>query len=391
MIDHKHVSIATKMSWAAMRETTGIEDTAYSLLGLFDINMPLLYREGSKAFMRLQHEILQTQEDDESIFAWRDANCRRCGLLAHSPAAFALSGNILSVKNPTSQVKPPTFTRKLLKIDGLNSKSGYQLHDSLYYTKKPTPYIILNCVQQDIDNSIVGIELTDSDLDYFVTSSSGALERRSSLLDYFVWSSRGKLLQCQYFRGSTRPDDPGLFHSEMKVSLDYIPITPSNQQQQFTTILPSLTNARFTPSEKYPEDAAFIELPSFFPLSIRPEGWKVILDPLRSSIAAIMFRNDDKETFAVVVKAKESGVSVDIFLPDGTEDLKDIIDKVSLYLQRRAIADRSSSQLQVRHDVCATCRKRFMNYEMVYLVDLRITATQPRQRLLKYSPRFLQP
>ena len=391
MIDHKHVSIATKMSCAAMRETTRIEDTAYSLLGLFDINMPLLYGEGSKAFMRLQYEILQTQEDDESIFAWRDASRRHCGLLAHSPAAFALSGNILSVKNPNSQIKPPTITRKLLKIDGLDSKSEYQLHDSFYYTKKPTPYMVLNCVQQDIDNSIVGIELTERDLDYFVTSSSGASERRSSFLDYFVRSSPGKLLQCQSFRGSTKPDDPGLFHSEMKVSLDHMPITPSNQQQQFTTILPSLTNARFTPSEKYPEDAAFIELPSVFPLSIRPEGWKVILDPLRSSIAAIMFRNDDKEAFAVVVNAKESGVSVDIVLPDGTEDLKDIIDKVSLYLQRRAIADRSSSQLQVRHDVTATCRKRFMNYEMVYFVDLRITAAQPRWRLLKNSPRFLQP
>lgn len=59
MIDHKRVNVATRMSWAALRETTPIEDTAYSLLGLFDINMPLLYGEGSKAFMRLQHEILQ--------------------------------------------------------------------------------------------------------------------------------------------------------------------------------------------------------------------------------------------------------------------------------------------------------------------------------------------
>ena len=49
MIDHKRVNVATKMSWAALRETTRIEDTAYSLLGLFDINMPLLYGEGDKA------------------------------------------------------------------------------------------------------------------------------------------------------------------------------------------------------------------------------------------------------------------------------------------------------------------------------------------------------
>ena len=41
-------SVACKMSWAAKRGTTRIEDQPYSLLGLFDINMPLLYREAEK-------------------------------------------------------------------------------------------------------------------------------------------------------------------------------------------------------------------------------------------------------------------------------------------------------------------------------------------------------
>jgi hypothetical protein len=40
-------SIAQRMSWAAGRETTRIEDLAYCLLGIFDVNMPLLYGEGS--------------------------------------------------------------------------------------------------------------------------------------------------------------------------------------------------------------------------------------------------------------------------------------------------------------------------------------------------------
>ena len=58
------------MSWAADRQTTRLEDTAYCLLGLFGVNMPLLYGEGEKAFMRLQLEIIR-KSDDESIFAWR--------------------------------------------------------------------------------------------------------------------------------------------------------------------------------------------------------------------------------------------------------------------------------------------------------------------------------
>lgn len=45
--------IAQRMSWAVGRDTTWIEDRAYSLMGLFRINMPLLYGEGEKAFQRL--------------------------------------------------------------------------------------------------------------------------------------------------------------------------------------------------------------------------------------------------------------------------------------------------------------------------------------------------
>ena len=57
------------MSWAAKRKTTRVEDEAYCLLGLFDINMPTLYGEGRNAFYRLQEEIMRTSVDP-SLFAW---------------------------------------------------------------------------------------------------------------------------------------------------------------------------------------------------------------------------------------------------------------------------------------------------------------------------------
>jgi Heterokaryon incompatibility protein (HET) len=63
------LSIAEKMTWASRRQTTRIEDTAYCLLGIFDINMPLLYGEGNKAFTRLQQEIIKNN-NDLSIFGW---------------------------------------------------------------------------------------------------------------------------------------------------------------------------------------------------------------------------------------------------------------------------------------------------------------------------------
>ncbi|KAH0428731.1 het domain-containing protein [Colletotrichum camelliae] len=92
-----HYSIAERMSWAAGRETTREEDKAYCLLGIFDVNMPMLYGEGAKAFRRLQEEIIRTGYD-VSIFAWtkpfpdisrvrRDGD-RSCGAFANAPGEF---------------------------------------------------------------------------------------------------------------------------------------------------------------------------------------------------------------------------------------------------------------------------------------------------------------
>ncbi|KAK5727362.1 hypothetical protein LTR15_003256 [Elasticomyces elasticus] len=97
---HTDRSIAQKMSWASQRATTRPEDLAYSLLGLFSVNMPLLYGEGaSKAFMRLQLEIIR-RSTDESIFAWKWSLLTSWnGLLALSPEGFRGAGDIMSLCN----------------------------------------------------------------------------------------------------------------------------------------------------------------------------------------------------------------------------------------------------------------------------------------------------
>lgn len=99
--DITEVSIAARMSWAATRSTTRVEDEAYCLFGLFGINMPTLYGEGQNAFYRLQEEIIRSTLDT-SLFAWgsqhvvkgvedivptADETNWHC-LLASSPAAF---------------------------------------------------------------------------------------------------------------------------------------------------------------------------------------------------------------------------------------------------------------------------------------------------------------
>ena len=83
-------SIAQRMSWAAHRESTRIEDKAYSLMGLFNIHMPMIYGD-KDAFLRLQQNIIQNSKD-ESIFAWNTEfpgySRTYSGLFAPSPSAY---------------------------------------------------------------------------------------------------------------------------------------------------------------------------------------------------------------------------------------------------------------------------------------------------------------
>lgn len=85
-------SVAERLAWAARRKTTRIEDQAYCLLGIFGIHMPLLYGEGSRAFLRLQQAIVQ-QSTDKSIFAWTlpagtGMSCEK--LFAPNPSHFEM-------------------------------------------------------------------------------------------------------------------------------------------------------------------------------------------------------------------------------------------------------------------------------------------------------------
>ncbi|CAN9385099.1 unnamed protein product [Alternaria alternata] len=58
-----HFSIDQRMEWSEGRKTTRQEDLAYSLLGIFDIQMTLYYGEGrERAFARLKKKIRKSQE-----------------------------------------------------------------------------------------------------------------------------------------------------------------------------------------------------------------------------------------------------------------------------------------------------------------------------------------
>lgn len=156
-----NANIAQKMSWTAGRKTAREEDLAHCHLGLFPTNMPLLYGEGPRQFVRLQEEITKIS-DDRTIFAWvhcpsqdalecgseqrtsyerlRDTELRGLGLagpqsaelepntilfwadtshglLADSPKAFLNSGHIGTWSNNFTKHLPYHMTNKGLSID----------------------------------------------------------------------------------------------------------------------------------------------------------------------------------------------------------------------------------------------------------------------------------
>jgi hypothetical protein len=112
-------SIAKRMSWAADRETTRPEDLAYCLMGIFSVNMPMLYGEGGvKAYLRLQEEIMK-QSDDQSLFAWtiNDVpNSDTHGLLADSPSAFRNCRKIMPYEDYSPR-RPFQMTNRGLSIE----------------------------------------------------------------------------------------------------------------------------------------------------------------------------------------------------------------------------------------------------------------------------------
>lgn len=109
-------SIAQRMSWAADRQTTVPEDLAYCLLGIFGINMPMLYGQGESAYQKLQHEIIKVS-DDQSIFAWAADYGEAdpwTGILAKTPRSFRSCGSI--VRDPDHRQEPYALTNRGLKM-----------------------------------------------------------------------------------------------------------------------------------------------------------------------------------------------------------------------------------------------------------------------------------
>ncbi len=150
-------SIAQRMSWAANRATTREEDTAYCLLGIFGIMMPMLYGEGRRAFLRLQEEIMKTASED-SFLAWglepaessqtASAGVVSAGILASAPSDFTNCGHM--VPPGPHATAAHTFT-----VSG----GRLQVQLALHTAASGQHYGMLNCGPKDHPEQIVGLPI----------------------------------------------------------------------------------------------------------------------------------------------------------------------------------------------------------------------------------------
>jgi len=115
------VPIGRRMSWAAHRQTTRQEDAAYSLLGIFGVNLPMIYGEGGvRAFLRLQEEIARSSPD-LTLFAWTPPESgpdkqEFWGMLASGPRDFADCFDLILLKTQFRQDGGFVITNRGLEV-----------------------------------------------------------------------------------------------------------------------------------------------------------------------------------------------------------------------------------------------------------------------------------
>ncbi|TBU43665.1 HET-domain-containing protein [Dichomitus squalens] len=136
-------SIARRFSWATGRRTERVEDQAYALMGIFDINMPTLYGEGERAFRRLQEEIMR-RTPDQSLLAWG-------GVWKHSSDVNEAVDDVPFVPKPKRYhiADDSSFTASLNKFEDASTIRSIPHHDvcrRLHLSDlPPTDYTFTSC------------------------------------------------------------------------------------------------------------------------------------------------------------------------------------------------------------------------------------------------------
>ncbi|KAF8547677.1 hypothetical protein OG21DRAFT_859134 [Imleria badia] len=126
--------IREKLRLASTRQTTRVEDSAYSLLGIFSVSLPVVYGEADKALGRFLAQLL-TNSGDTSILAWtgRSGSFNSC-----------LPASIIVFNQPLTTHIPPTLKRAeldkittRLRSSSLKFTTLMRLYDRLHELPVP--------------------------------------------------------------------------------------------------------------------------------------------------------------------------------------------------------------------------------------------------------------
>ena len=348
--DPQSATIAAKMSWASGRQTSRVEDMAYSLLGLFELTMPLLYGEGNNAFKRLQHEIIAAWSDDESIYAWRHDGPGPSGMLAQSPVAFADSGDIINLVYLDQYNQSPSVKGKLVVV-----------MNGILPVRSPTEgcktsSVTLNCARQANLSKPLGIRLN------------------KGFQDRYLRADPGTLLECEYPRHAKEATPPGFYNSSLEIWLDY-PYFPKPYltPHHFHVPLP-LLNEGFRLSDEFLSDCGRLW---------RYDGcWQATIVNARD-VRVMMFIGDTGGKFSLILAVRDNLPSVDVVVPRETEtwSLEEIAARYrDVYYGITRGADELSKPLQGKNHVFVTLRKKLLKGKIVNVVDVSIRQEEATTR-----------
>jgi hypothetical protein len=280
-------SIAQRMSWASKRRTTRVEDIAYCLMGIFGVNMAMLYGEGDKAFFRLQEEIMKIS-DDHTIFAWKTDywGAFSGGLLADSPAAFRESGNIVSSAN---------------HHDGSFSSTNRGLRLELPLIpqiSRPFAFIaLLACHQADDEKRLLGFDCKEV----------------PGTKNHFLRITKEKLFAVE--RDVLECDASTIEHKIIYVQQMYIPKRLTQSLNTYIEIAPDLQDRRITLAESIPE------------IEFSTKKGKVIRG-FRNGVAVMRFDNGAGQRFDVGLGGPAKFLLAKVITPLEKESLEDVFNSL---------------------------------------------------------------
>lgn len=127
-------TIVERAGWARKRQTTEVEDMAYCLMGLFNVNMPLIYGKGVHAFKRLKTEIMKRWYDGSTPpFNW--------------PSEFVGSSTARSSTQP-SRSRRRRHRADLSSLEPpLGSEQGFELRQTSSASNNAEPFDQVNNLQ----------------------------------------------------------------------------------------------------------------------------------------------------------------------------------------------------------------------------------------------------